>query len=211
MVCRSLRQRLFANGYDHFMAKYESVMNERKQALLSRVRGKVVELGPGTGVNLKLLPKGVEWMGIEPNVHMHPILLAKAEALGISADLRCLSAGNLPLEDASVDSVFATLVFCSVDDVDAALAEIHRVLKPGGCFIFWEHVLAQAGFCLRASQHLITPLHLFCGDGCRCNRDFSRALRASPFQNIELEEFRVPPAAAPVWVRPHVAGVALRS
>jgi ubiquinone/menaquinone biosynthesis C-methylase UbiE len=205
-----LRQRLFAKLYDRATARYERLLHPRKRELLAGLSGRLVEIGPGTGANLDLFPSGVEWIGIEPNAHMHPALRKKAEALGIRVDLRELSAGRLPLEDESVDAVLSTLVLCSVPDTAQVLAEIRRVLKPGGRFYFWEHVLAREGEALRALQHCLTPLHRLLADGCRCNRDLARDIRGAGFRTVELEEFRVPAAAAPTWVRPHIRGIATR-
>ena len=208
MVIQALRQKLFARWYDRMMAAYEGQLRERKRALFSELRGSVVELGPGTGVNLSLLPAGVTWTGIEPNEFMHVQLRAKARELGLEIDLRTMSAGALPFEDASVDAVIETLVMCSVPDVAAALREVRRVLKPGGRFVFWEHVIAPSGRMRRGFQHAITPLQSFIGDGCRCNRDFAASVRAAGFDDVQLEEFEAPREAAPAWVRPHVCGVA---
>ena len=133
----SLRRLLFAKYYDRAMARYERLLGPRKRELLSDLSGTVVELGPGTGVNLELLPPGLRWIGIEPNLHMHPALREKADRLGLEVDLRDLSGEKLPLEDGSVDAVLSTLVMCSVPDLPGILREVHRVLRPGGRFVFW--------------------------------------------------------------------------
>lgn len=155
-----------------------------------------------------LLPSDLEWIGLEPNEHMHPLLLQKAEDMGFAADLRQGDGKAIPLEDNSVDAVLSTLVLCSVQELPKLLAEVRRVLRPGGRYFFWEHVLAPKGQWLRGFQHLMTPIHRFCADGCRANRDLGAELRAFPFEALEIEEFRVPSQAAPAWIRPHIAGVA---
>lgn len=204
----SLRRLLFAKYYDRAMARYERLLGPRKRELLADLSGTVVELGPGTGVNLELLPPGLRWIGIEPNLHMHPALREKADRLGLEVDLRDLSGEKLPLEDGSVDAVLSTLVMCSVPDLPGILREIHRVLRPGGRYVFWEHVLAPGPRSLRALQHALTPLHRLWADGCRCNRDVGAEVLSGPFQEVELEAFSIPREAGPPWLRPHVAGAA---
>ena len=210
MGCFDFKRRLFATYYDAMTAEYDAAMAEPKRELLAQLHGLVVEIGPGTGSNLALLPEGVQWVGIEPNLHMHPLLKAKAQALGRSVDLRCLSAGKLPFEDGSVDCVLSTLVLCSVPDLDQTLAEILRVLKPGGRFVYWEHVLAPEGKRLRALQHLFNPLQRFLADGCRCNRDFLKGLERAGFQELRTDAFLLPKGLTPPWIRPHVSGVGIR-
>ncbi|MFT5049492.1 MAG: ubiquinone/menaquinone biosynthesis C-methylase UbiE [Chlamydiales bacterium] len=200
--------RLFARHYDRMAERYEQEMQPRRHAFLEQLSGTVVEIGPGTGANLPHLPQDVQWIGIEPNEHMHPLLREKAAALGREVDLRQLSAGNLPLGDASVDAVLSTLVLCSVPDVAQALTEIRRILKPGGRFLFWEHVIAPTGLALRALQHLVCPLHRVIADGCNTQRDLARDIRCAGFASVELEQIRIPKAAGPVWIRPHIIGVA---
>lgn len=203
-------RRLFARHYDRMAARYDSEMAPRRKGFLSDLVGTVVEIGPGTGANLAFLPGGVNWIGIEPNVHMHPLLREKADALGLDVDLRLLSAGTIPLADGSVDAVLSTMVLCSVPDLAQALAEIRRILKPGGRFLFWEHVIAPRGLALRCLQRAMTPIHRFIADGCRTDRDLGRSIRSAGFQSVELEEYRIPRRAGPVWIRPHIMGTAVR-
>lgn len=142
---------------------------------------------------------------------MHDLLREKAEPLGLDVDLRPLSAGKLPLEDAAVDVVLSTLVLCSVPDVDAALSEVRRVLRPGGRFLFWEHVLAPEGRWRRLFQHVMTPAQRFFASDCRANRDLAASIRGAGFDSVELERFEPPPeAGVPSWIRPHVRGTAVR-
>ena len=203
-----LRRRLFARYYDRVTGGYEAEVRDRKRRLLSPLSGTVVEIGPGTGWNLSLLPPGVRWIGVEPNEHMHGPLREKARSLGLEIELHAADAAALPLEDASADAVIATLVLCSVPDLPAVLSEVRRVLKPGGRFVFWEHVLAPEGAVRRGVQHAITPLWRLYADGCRCNRDTGAAIRDAGFAGVELESFEAPEGFAPNWIRPHVAGTA---
>ncbi|MDX1532567.1 MAG: class I SAM-dependent methyltransferase, partial [Rhodothermales bacterium] len=126
-----------------------------KADLLGALEGTVVEVGPGAGVNLPYLRRADRWIGVEPNVHFHGRLRRKAHAVGVPAEVVAGVAERLPLPDAHADAVVSTLVLCSVGDVAAALAEVRRVLKPDGRFVFVEHVAAPRGTLLRAAQRLL--------------------------------------------------------
>ena len=122
----SWRARAFAWGMVHGTGPYERWMAERKQSLLGDLSGEVVEIGPGSGVNLSYLPREVRWTGIEPNPCFHPYIRNEAARLDRPVRLQVGMAEDLGLEDASVDAVVGTLVLCSVDRVEAALEEILR-------------------------------------------------------------------------------------
>src|SRR5512143_3688812 len=124
---------------------YERWMADRKRNLFGALRGVVVEIGPGAGANLPYLRSDVRWIGIEPNPYARPYLERAAREAGVAHELREGDAERLPVEAASADAVIGTLVLCSVKDIGAALHEIQRVLKPGGRYVFIEHVAAPAG------------------------------------------------------------------
>lgn len=206
---QDLRARVFARLYDPVMARHEEYVRERKRVLLGSLRGTVLELGPGTGASLAYLAPGVRWIGCEPNIHMHAALLRRAREAGLSAELRIARAEALELPDESVDAVLATLVLCSVRDVGAVLAEVRRVLRPGGRFVFLEHVAAPRGTGLRRVQGCLRPLWRSLAEGCTLDRETESALRAAGFRTLELETFRLPRRVA--WlIAPHVAGSATK-
>jgi SAM-dependent methyltransferase len=128
----SLYQRCFAWGLAAGGDAYERLVAIRKRELLGPLRGTVLEIGPGTGTNLAYLAPDVRWLGIEPNPHMERYLRREAEPLGRSIEVRSGTVERLDLMDASVDAVVSTLVLCSVPDQARALAEVRRVLRPGG-------------------------------------------------------------------------------
>src|SRR5439155_26769491 len=130
----------------------------RKRALLGTLHGTVLEIGPGTGANLPYYPPDIQWVGVEPNPYMHPYLQKEAGRRGLRADLRTGVAERLPLPDESVDAVVSTLALCSVADLPQVLREVRRVLRPGGRFIFIEHVASPPGTRLRRLQNLVRPV-----------------------------------------------------
>ena len=200
------RRRLFAWLHARGLpAKYAAFVAEHRERLLGGLRGTVLEIGPGTGENLKYYT-GVRWVGLEPNVHMHPYLRERAAELGMEVDLRAGVAEKLPLDDASVDAVVSTMVLCSVDDVGRVLSEIRRVLRPGGQFVFIEHVAAPPHTPLRRTQGLIKAIWRFIGDNCHPDRDTGQAIRQAGFGLVDLLETRAPVALA----SPHVIGVATK-
>lgn len=204
---RGLSQRFFAWWYRNAENDpYDHQVEARKQALLGGLQGLVVEIGPGTGANFPYFAKNIRWIGIEPNAFMHDDLRETAREYGFTPDIRAAAAEKLPLEDASVDAVVSTLVMCSVDDQMAALREILRVLKPGGSYVFMEHVAAPRGTWMRRWQGIIKPVWKIVGDGCRPDRETWVSIQKAGFSRVELEHFRVP-----MWLAsPHIAGTAIK-
>jgi len=201
-----LRKRFFAWFLAHCTARHERAIAERKRALFADLSGTVVEIGPGTGVNLKYYPRGIHWIGIEPNPFLHPAIEQAARATGVNAEWREGLADALPLDDASADAVVSTLVFCSLENVGGALGEILRVLKPGGRFIFLEHVAAEEGSSTRRWQRRAVPISSYLCDGCHPDRETWRAIESAGFSTVALDHFRLP---LPL-VGPHIAGVATK-
>src|SRR5262245_51391187 len=188
-------------------ARYESNVARRKQVLFSGVQGSVLEIGPGTGVNLVYLPVGIRWIGIEPNIYMHRYLRELGSKLGLSLDIRLGTAEQLPVPDNSMDAVVSTQVLSSVVQPGRVLQEIHRVLKPGGRFLFLEHVAAAPGTRLRRWQRLARPVSALLGDGCHPDRETWNDIDRAGFALIQLEHFEVSSA---VLSKPHIAGVAFK-
>jgi SAM-dependent methyltransferase len=197
--------RVFAALYDRAMATVErGGLGERRRRLLARARGRVLELGAGTGANLAAYPPAVtSLVALEPDGAMRQRLLGKVGAAPVHVEVR---GDALPTEfaDASFDTVVVTLVLCTVPDPAATLAEARRVLKPDGTFLFLEHVRGT-GWTSRL-QRGVDPVWRRVAAGCRPARDTVRAVEAAGFSIDDLEHFRMP--NAPVFVRPCVAGVA---
>lgn len=185
-------------------ARYNRAVAPYKRELLGALAGRVVEIGPGAGANLPFFPAGISWIGVEPNPYAHPYLKRMAARHGLAASIELGNAQALPFADASVDAVVSTLVLCTVPDVPAALREIRRVLRPGGRFVFIEHVAAPAGTHSRRVQHFVRPVWQMLADGCHPDRDTALAIDAAGFARVTLRHVRVP---FPI-IAPHIVGVA---
>ena len=184
--------------------RYDAMVAGEKRALLAPLTGTVLEIGPGAGGNLAFLRPHVRWIGIEPNPFFHDRLRARGERLGIDVEVRAATAEALPVPDQSVDAVISTLVLCSVHDPGLALREIRRVLRPGGRFVFVEHVAAPRGSGLHFAQHAVRPLWRALSDGCHVDRDTGKLIEAAGFADVDLRSFTLP---VPI-MSPHIAGVA---
>jgi len=185
-------------------ARYEAYVRAEKQTLLGSLEGTVVEIGPGAGGNLEYLTPSVRWIGVEPNPYFEGHLRRRAERLGRDLDLRAGTAERLPVEDGQADAVVSTLVLCSVRDPAAALREIRRVLRPGGRFVFVEHVAGSPRSATRLAQAILKPLWIALGDGCHLDRDTGAAIASAGFARVEIRRLSLP---VPV-LGPHVAGTA---
>ena len=201
-----LSKRIHAWAMARLSGRYERLVEDRKRELLGELQGTVLEIGPGTGPNLRYYPPGVRWIGVEPNPFMHRYLRARADALSLKLDLRTGTAEALPLEDASVDYVVSTLVLCSVGGIEPALREILRVLRPGGAFVFLEHVAAPNGTRLRRVQQWLRPFWGMFADGCRPERETWAYIEQAGFSATNIEHLRV---AVPI-VGPHIMGTAAK-
>ena len=171
---------------------YERMVAERKRALLAGLKGDILEIGPGAGPNLGYYPKECRWIGVEPNPFMHPYLRQAAERAGLKIEIRTLLAEKLPSADRSIDAVVSTLVLCSVRDPEMVLGEVLRVLKPGGRFVFLEHVAAPEGTRLRKLQRFLRPVWKRVADGCHPDRETGPAIERAGFSDVHYENFHLP-------------------
>ena len=200
--------RLFAALYDRGLKSTEEAgLRQMRRELLAGAGGRVVEIGAGTGVNLDLYPAAVESLAlVEPDPHMAKRLRAHLAESSRAAEIVAAPAERLPFASGSVDTAVATLVLCTVPDPIAAVAELARVLKPGGQLLFIEHVRAEDPGLARWQDRLEKPWRFF-GDGCHCNRDTVATRAASRFELGDVERGALP--KAPPIVRPLVRGSAV--
>ncbi len=200
----------FASIYDRMMASGErSFMREIREEIAGGARGRVLEIGAGTGANFPYYNDHAEEIfATEPDPYMLQRARRRAEKVGRPIELRQASAENLPFDNASFDTVVSTLVMCSVGDPLLALSEVRRVLKPSGELRMYEHVRYEYAFGA-FWQDLITPLWRWVGAGCHPNRDIASAVRevGFEFERIELTKPH-PPIPPMIFVRPHIKGVA---
>lgn len=199
--------RVFAGVYDTaFILAERSGLRDVRKGLLSQAKGRVVEIGAGTGLNLEHYSAQVSDLVLtEPDPHMATKLRQRAKAFSLDTLVLEAPAERLPLDDASVDTLVSTLVLCTVRDPSLALAEIARVLRPSGTFLFAEHVRSVSPRAARWQDRLNTPWSWY-ACGCQCNRDIVAAIKAAPFQISEIRHDRLR------WIspllRPLVVGAA---
>jgi ubiquinone/menaquinone biosynthesis C-methylase UbiE len=202
----SLRERIFAAVYDPLSARAEEKFGaELKRKLLANARGRVLEIGVGTGLSLAHYPPDVELVGVDPSEPMLRRARRRAAELRREVTLVEAPAEALPFEDESFDTVVSLAVLCTVDDPSRVLQEIRRVLRPGGRFVFLEHVRSSDPKLAQWQDRLERPWGWIAG-GCHPNRRTLEAIEGAGFEVVELEHEDLPDI--PRLVRPNVMGVA---
>jgi len=181
-------------------------LRQHKRRHFGELPDEVVEIGAGVGANLPYLAAGATLVAIEPNPHMHRRLRAAAERRGVHLDLHDRVAERTDLPDHCVDSVISSLVLCSVTSPAAVLAEIRRILRPGGTYRFVEHVAAPTGTPTRALQRALRRPWAWTFEGCSCERDLGSLIRAAGFASVDIEPYRLHTPFVPF--NTHIAGTA---
>uniref|UniRef100_A0A1J3E0D5 Methyltransferase-like protein 7A n=1 Tax=Noccaea caerulescens TaxID=107243 RepID=A0A1J3E0D5_NOCCA len=176
---------------------------------------KVLEIGIGRGPNMSYYAASnlnVTLYGLDPNPEIKWYARKSAVKAGLKPKNFKFKQGvgeAIPLKDASIDAVVATLVLCSVSDVTQTLTEIKRVLRPGGTFIFLEHVAAKDGSFFRRLQKLLDPLQQRFADGCHLTRNTRECILEAGFNGgVEIETMSM--CSFPWITRPHIYGVAYK-
>lgn len=197
--------RVFAAVYDAVMAPVEhAVLARRRAGLLADLGGQVIEIGAGTGANLPYFRRAARVVAAEPDRAMRRRLAARLAAARVPVEVTDDAAGSLHYADASFDAVVCTLVLCTVADLGRALAEIRRVLKPGGRLVVLEHVRGRGA--LARWQDRVTPLWSRLAAGCEPNRDIATAIENAGFVISQTEVFDPFPRWIPA--RPMLEAVA---
>jgi ubiquinone/menaquinone biosynthesis C-methylase UbiE len=202
-----LRKRLFAWFYNLMGHPKPDApfTQDYRQPLVEQATGHVLEIGAGTGGNLPFYPPAVTHLTLlEPNPHMIGHMRPHRDRLHPAGDIVQAPGERLPFGGAAFDTVLITHVLCSVRDQAAVLAEVRRVLRPGGAFLFVEHVADAPNTFNHTMQHVINPAWKFIGDGCHLTRNTGAAIRAAGFSSLHITDFKA-------WggvVGPHVIGEA---
>ena len=166
-----------------------------RRRALAPARGRTLEIGFGTGLNLPYYPAAVTELTVLDSENM----LRRRVAQRIAAcplpvtKMQLDAQGRLPFADQSFDSVVTTLTLCSIANTSPALAEIRRVLKPDGQFIFFEHGRSSDPAVAR-NQDQFNPLQKIIGAGCNMNRPIDQLIRAAGFEFTQFERFLLPKA-----------------
>jgi ubiquinone/menaquinone biosynthesis C-methylase UbiE len=202
----SARERIFAAVYDPLSKRWEERYGaDLKRRLLEHARGRVLEIGVGTGLSFPHYPQVDELVGVEPSEPMLHRARRRASELRREVTLVEGAAENLPFADESFDTVVSVAVLCTVDDPARASLEIRRVLRPDGSFLFLEHIRSPDPKRARWQDRLERPWGVVAG-GCHPNRRTLGTIEAAGFEVTELEQGELP--GQPPLVRPYVLGVA---
>ena len=170
--------------YDRCMARFEKAcLKSWRQELLKHVSGEVLEIAAGTGASIDHYSDQVTRLVLtEPDKHMRRILERKVSGRGLETiQVSDGTAEQIRAEDESFDCVVAFLLFCGISNPRTALEEIKRVLRPGGYFVFLEHVAAAEGTSTRRWQHRLNPIWRIMA-GCNLNRETEAAIIAAGFK-----------------------------
>ncbi|ARF53311.1 class I SAM-dependent methyltransferase [Streptomyces gilvosporeus] len=208
-MAKTMSHPLFARLYPRINAFAEAHGSlEHRRELLEGARGRVVEIGAGTGANFRHYGPGVvQVIAVEPEPRLRALAERAAEAASVPVDVLPGWAEELPVEDHSADVVVASLVLCTIADVPAALAEAARVLKPTGELRFYEHLRSNRPGFFRL-QRLLNPLWRRLGGGCNLTRDTERAIARAGFtiEQVRHFDFLINGRAGPA--SPSVIGIA---
>ncbi len=168
-------------------------VRDQRRAALAPLRGQVLEIGFGTGLNLPCYPPQVTRLTAIDSERMLPGRVADriARAHMPVERLKLDAGGRLPFEEESFDGVVTTFTLCSIADVAAALAEIRRVLKPAGAYVFLEHGRSDDARIAR-SQDRFNPITKLIGCGCNMNRSIDKLISAAGLQIARLDRFVMP-------------------
>jgi SAM-dependent methyltransferase len=181
------RSIIFPRLCDFFLDK-PAVARLRRE-LLVQACGEVLEIGFGTGLNLPFYPEAVRKLTtVDPNAGMHSLARRRMKNSTIKIDQRVLNGERLPFTDGTFDCVVSTFTLCSIAEVDKAMAEVYRVLRPGGKFLFLEHGLGPEPNVQRWQRRL-NWLQIRLGDGCHLDRDIRTLVTAQPFTLEGIEQF----------------------
>lgn len=162
-----------------------------RRHLLSNVKGNILEIGFGTGLNVANYPESTKKIiTIDSNEGMNSLAKKRIQSSKIEVEHHTLTAETLPFEDQTFDTVVSTWTLCSISNVDQALVEIYRVLKVEGQFLFLEHGLSNEKN-IQVWQNRLNSLEKIIADGCHLNRHITSLVAKQPWQISEEKEFYI--------------------
>jgi ubiquinone/menaquinone biosynthesis C-methylase UbiE len=180
---------IFPRFYD-FIVDRPNWAKHRKEQLAS-VRGEILEIGAGTGLNLPHYPRSVRKITTaEPNPGMNRRLRRRIDATGIEVDKQVVRCESLPFDEATFDCVVSTLTLCSIADVRQAMREVFRVLKPGGRMVFLEHGISPDRNVAKWQRRL-NWLEKRLAGGCILTLDVPAILATQPFRTVAIDTFQM--------------------
>lgn len=186
----------------------ESLFTSYRIDVLKDVMGEVLEIGVGTGLNLRHYPDEVTHLDVvDSNPGMNSLLRRRMKGIPFPVKHATISAETLPYSDEQFDMVVSTWTLCSIPDVSKALTEIYRVLKPGGQFRYVEHGLAPDASVAKW-QHRLNGIQNVIADGCHLNRDISGLIRSAGFELTKTLNAYTP--KTPKFVGYHYTGIAVK-
>ncbi|GMH58732.1 hypothetical protein TL16_g02675 [Triparma laevis f. inornata] len=212
----------FALGMSSGMKDYEAEASTKKAELFSKLLSSlpaspsIVEVGMGSFPNSKFYhpssSSNLDIIGVDPNDSMKGYAMSNANDAGLTKNgnsVRIVHGVSeaLPFDDNSVDACVVTLTFCSVLDPEASIAEIKRILKPNGKFLFWEHVLSQTDTNMANFQNVMTLTQVKVADGCHLNRKTGETISNAGFKKVDLDYFELKTFS---YLNPTVAGIATK-
>ena len=207
----SHRHPLFARYYARVSRLMEESVGPYRQKLVDGASGRVIEVGAGNGLNFPHYPATVtEVIAVEPEPHLRSIAEASAARTTVPIKVVDATADDLPADEAQCDVAVASLVLCSVPDQDRALAEIRRVLKPGGELRFFEHVRTAAPGRRRVQQALDATIWPWLAGGCHCGRDTRAAIKRAGFTIDRIDELTSADTQMTFPTAPQILGTATR-
>ncbi|MBI3864749.1 MAG: class I SAM-dependent methyltransferase [Planctomycetia bacterium] len=167
----------------------QSFLVPYRREMLAQVEGEILEIGFGTGLNLSCYPAQVRRIvAIDPNPGMNRKARRRIEQSGIEVDQRLGECERLPFADGTFDCVVSSWTLCSIDDVNQAVAEVHRVLKPGGRYHFLEHGMSPLPG-IQKWQRRLNGLEMRLAGGCHLDRNITAIVRTQPFTLVQADEF----------------------
>lgn len=213
-MAQRIKHPLFARFYANLAAPAleKAGVTEHRRRLLAGLTGEVIEVGAGNGLNFPHYPPEVKRVvAVEPEPRLRTLAAQHARTAPAPVETYDNRAEQLPFPDASFDAAVVCLTLCSVADPNAALAELHRVLRPGGQLRFFEHVQADSPTMRRVQRALDAAVWPRLMGGCHTGRDTQTAITTAGFTVTVVDRFRFPATRIPSPAATHLLGTAERA